>query len=316
LLSVEELQKHELQEERNETKKIVDELKGREGELIAEIEKKKQGTKRLDNAISAAIKKEIEIARKKAEEEERKRKELEQAKKNAELAAKKAADQKVAQDANSGTYGSGNQKVILAGSPKNEPPTVTKPEAPVTTTPVKPKTPVNTGNVAYNPVANEVKPTTSTRSTSSYTPVATPDAGELTKDFETNRGKLPWPVANGVVINQFGKHKHAVATRVEIENNGIDIQTAPGAKARSVFDGIVTSVLVLPGAGSTVIINHGKYFTVYSGLSEVSVKKDDKVSSKQPVGSVLKNEDGLPILNFQVWKGGDKMNPSSWIMAM
>ncbi|HTN17531.1 MAG TPA: peptidoglycan DD-metalloendopeptidase family protein [Chitinophagaceae bacterium] len=313
LLSAEEQQKLALQEEKNETNKVVEELKGREKELVADVENKRKVTKRIDNAISEAIRKEIEIARKKAEEEERKRR-VEEEQKAAALAAAKAAAN------NPNTYGSGPNKVILAGGNKTEPATT----APATTT-TRPNTTAgkpaanNTGGApaTYNPVAATVKPSEApTRTKTTYTPSTTPEVAELSKGFETNRGKLPWPVASGVVIDAFGKHKHAIATKVEVDNSGIDIQTSPGAKARAVFDGTVSSVMNIAGAGQTVIINHGKYFTVYCGLNGANVKKGDQVTTKQIIGTVGNNEDGVAVMNFQVWKGGDKMNPSGWIAPM
>lgn len=310
LLTAEQQQKLVLQQERTETSKIVEELKGREKDLTNEIENKRKVTKRLDNAIGEAIRKEIEIARKKAEEEERKRR-IEEERKAAALAAAKAAT-------NNGTvYGSGANKVTLAGSAKYDVPVPSN-----TATAAKPGnnagTKPATTNNPYNPVAATVNRNTTpaNRTKPSYTPTVTPEVAELSKGFETNRGKLPWPVASGVVIDQFGKHKHAVATKVEIDNNGIDIQTSQGAKARAVFDGTVTNVISIAGLGQTIILNHGNYFTVYSGLNGVNVKKGDEINTKQIIGTVGNNEDGVAVMNFQVWKGANKLNPSLWIAPM
>jgi murein hydrolase activator len=311
LLTAEEQQKQVLQQERSETNRVVEELKGREKELAGDIENKRKITKRLDNAISEAIRKEIEIARKKAEEEERNRS-PEEERKAAALAAAKAA---AASDANS--YGSGANKVSLAGTPKYNVPndaTASKPA----TEPVANNKPASKP-APYHPVAATIDrspSSNSSRNTSTYTPTTTPETAELSKGFEENRGRLPWPVTNGVVIDPFGKHKHAVATKVEIDNNGIDIQTSQGAKARAVFEGNVTNVLTMAGIGQTIIVNHGKYFTVYSGLTNVTVKKGDNIATKQSIGTVGNNEDGVAVMNFQVWRGADKMNPSSWISPM
>lgn len=319
LLTAEEQQKLELQEERNETSKIVQELKGRENDLVKDLENKRSISKRLDKAISDAIRKEIEIARKKAEEEERKRK-------IAEEAARRAAEVAAAQNKN--VYGSGDSRVILMGPEKDEPSSGSN--KPGTGKPANSNTAANTnkntsnqppvtGTKPYSPIANTVKPDAPANNTTrkpTYTPTSTPEVTELSKEFESNRGKLPWPVTSGVVVDQFGKHKHAIATKVEIENNGIDIQTGQGAKARAVFEGTVTNVISMPGLGQTVLINHGKYFTVYSGLTNVQVKKDDRVNTKQTIGTVMNNEDGVAVMNFQVWNGASKMNPSLWIAPM
>ena len=311
LLTVEQQQKQVLQQERSETSKIVEELKGREKDLVADIENKRKVTKRLDNAIGDAIRREIEIARKKAEEEERKRRIVEE-KKAAALAAAKAAN-------NGQSYGSGPNKVTLAGGGKYDVPNTGTVKS-NTTTSNNTNNKNNSNNAStYNPVAATVNrnPSSGTNRTKpSYTPMVTPEVSELSKGFESNRGRLPWPVLSGVVIDAFGKHKHAVATRVEIENNGIDIQTSQGAKARAVFEGKVTTVMGMQGSGQTVIINHGQYFTVYSGLANVSIKVGDNVDIKQIIGTVGNNEDGVAVMNFQVWRGAAKMNPSLWIAPM
>ncbi|MGC4057946.1 MAG: peptidoglycan DD-metalloendopeptidase family protein [Chitinophagaceae bacterium] len=318
LLNTEEQQKTELEAEKNETNKVVEELKGREKELTADAENKRKMTKRLDNAIADAIRKEIELARKKAEEEERRRRQEEERKAAAALAVEKTGG-------SGSVYGSGGNKVILAGGAKYD-----IPAAPATGgTPNTGKTgttaasgannktmAANGSGANYHPVANTVDNTPHQRQRNNYTPTATPETAELTKGFENNRGRLPWPVSSGVVVDEFGKHKHSVATRVEVENNGIDIQTTRGAKARAVFEGTVTKIISIAGLGQTILINHGKYFSVYSGLSSVDVKMGDNVNTKQSIGTVGNNEDGVSILNFQVWKGGDKMNPQSWIAPM
>lgn len=312
LLTAEEQQKLALQQEKTETNKVVEELKGREKELVADINNKRKVTKRLDNAISDAIRKEIEIARKKAEEEERRRR-AEAEQKAAALAAAKAAEN------NPNAYGTGPNRVILAGGTRTNPTTPNNngPIGPKPTVTTNPKT-SGTTPAPYNPVATTVKPggTTPNRTRPTYTPSNTPEVASLSTGFEANRGRLPWPVLSGVVVDAFGKHKHAVATRVEIENYGIDIQTSQGAKARAVFDGKVTTVMGLQGSGQTVIINHGQYFTVYSGLTGVSVKAGDQINTKQNIGTVGNNEDGVAVMNFQVWKGSAKMNPSGWIAPM
>jgi septal ring factor EnvC (AmiA/AmiB activator) len=313
LLTAEQQQKMELQQEKTETSKIVEELKGREKELAADIENKRKVTKRLDNAIGEAIRREIEIARKKAEEEERKKR-IEEERKAAALAAAKASQNNgygasrvtlASDERNNAANAANNPKSNVAGNPKsNATAGNTKPNTSTTST--------------YNPVASTVNrnPSSVNRTKPTYTPSITPEVSELSKGFEANRGRLPWPVSNGVVIDAFGKHRHAVATRVEIENNGIDIQTSQGAKARAVFDGKITTVMGMQGSGQTVIINHGQYFTVYSGLSAVSVKVGDQISTKQVLGTVVNNEDGVAVMNFQVWKGASKMNPSGWITPM
>jgi len=142
----------------------------------------------------------------------------------------------------------------------------------------------------------------------------TPEALKLSNSFASNKGKLPWPVKQGVITAQFGKHPHPVLAGIVINNNGIDISTTKGATARSVFNGVVSSVAIIPGEGKVVMIRHGEYLTVYSYMSEVFVSKGDKISIKQDLG-VLVNETGKAKtqVHIEIWKGMTKLNPKYWI---
>jgi septal ring factor EnvC (AmiA/AmiB activator) len=143
--------------------------------------------------------------------------------------------------------------------------------------------------------------------------ISTPEALKLSNDFESNRGQLPWPVEQGVISSSFGRHSHPVWKEVVINNNGVDIGSGKGAKARSIFSGRVVSVFYVVDKYA-VLIQHGEYFTLYSNLEQVFVKKDDKVVTKQPLGIVqTNNDDGRTEVHLEIWKGNNKMNPESWI---
>lgn len=138
------------------------------------------------------------------------------------------------------------------------------------------------------------------------------------KSFESNRGKLPWPVAKGSITEHFGRNAHPTLDNVFTNNNGIDIGTPKNAQVRSVFEGEISSILNIPGAGKVVIIKHGNYRTVYSNLQEVYVSTGDKVTSKQAIGSLLSDDEGgLSTAHFeihQVINGTvQKINPSLWL---
>jgi murein DD-endopeptidase MepM/ murein hydrolase activator NlpD len=140
----------------------------------------------------------------------------------------------------------------------------------------------------------------------------------LSNSFENNRGRLPYPVDKGFVSLGFGTYTHPTETHVKLENYGVDISTNPGTAARAVFDGKVSSAFFTAGIGWVVIVNHGQYFTVYRGLSNVNVKKDDNLRTKQSIGTVGQNDDGATVLNFQIWKVGSnnkssKLNPAQWL---
>tara|TARA_Y100000589_G_scaffold329530_1_gene376359 strand:- start:1865 stop:3079 length:1215 start_codon:yes stop_codon:yes gene_type:complete len=143
----------------------------------------------------------------------------------------------------------------------------------------------------------------------------TPKAKKLSKDFTTNKGKLPWPVSRGVVSGKFGNHKHAVYEHLTTINNGIDILTNKGTKARSVFKGKVAAVIVLPGGKKAILIQHGEFFTMYSNLAKVLVNKGDEVSTQEDIATILTDENGKTEIHFEIWQGNQKQNPSFWIAS-
>jgi septal ring factor EnvC (AmiA/AmiB activator) len=142
----------------------------------------------------------------------------------------------------------------------------------------------------------------------------TPEAQKLSNSFSANKGKLPWPVEQGVITGKFGTHAHPVLTQVTVKNNGIDISTSEGAIARAVFDGEVSRVIIIPGEGKSVLVRHGEYLTVYSFLSEVYVKAGDKITTKQPLGLLVSDKaNSKTDMHFELWKGMDPLNPEYWV---
>jgi len=142
----------------------------------------------------------------------------------------------------------------------------------------------------------------------------TKEAEQLSTDFASNRGKLPWPVAKGVITIGFGEQEHPTIKGFMINNNGVEISAAKGQNARAVFEGVVTGVTTVPGIGKIVIIRHGDYLSVYSNLQEVLVKSGDKIALKQNIGSIAYNEDAnRNVINFQIWKGQKILNPEEWL---
>ncbi len=135
-------------------------------------------------------------------------------------------------------------------------------------------------------------------------------------------GELSWPVEKGIVLGKFGVHQHPTAESVMFDNPGIDIQTDLNAPVRAVCKGIVSSIFNIDDSNTVVIIKHNKYFTVYNGLKNVSVKKDEKIASLENIGSVRNNIEGKPVLNFQVWKAKrkknspKKLNPENWLARL
>ncbi len=144
--------------------------------------------------------------------------------------------------------------------------------------------------------------------TENPTPRKTPVVSELSNSFRNNRGKLPWPVRNGVVSSRFGRQQHPTLSKVMIDNHGIDIRTNDGADVQSVFGGRVVAVQFLPETNYLIIVQHGNYYTVYSNLDRVYVKKGEEVSIRKSLGKVVGNT-----LHFELWQNREKENPSLWI---
>ncbi len=143
----------------------------------------------------------------------------------------------------------------------------------------------------------------------------TPEEKLASANFEQNKRRLPWPVERGVITDHFGVHEHPVLKNIQVKNNGVDISTAQGTKARAVFAGEVSRVFTVSGGNWAVIIRHGKYLTVYSNLVSVQVKSGEKVAIKQTIGTIGTDsgEDDKTVLKFQIWKENVKMDPEDWI---
>jgi septal ring factor EnvC (AmiA/AmiB activator) len=141
----------------------------------------------------------------------------------------------------------------------------------------------------------------------------TPEVVKLSNDFEQNKNNLPWPVERGYIAEPFGTHAHPTLKGVMVNNNGVDISTQPNASVRAVFKGKVTKVFIVPGMGRIVLINHGKYFTAYARLATVSVKEGTMVDSKQTIGTVETNEEGVTEVQFQIWLMDKKLDPELWL---
>lgn len=141
----------------------------------------------------------------------------------------------------------------------------------------------------------------------------TPEEQLLSDDFSKNRGKLPWPVTQGIISEKFGVNPHPVYKRVMMSNDGINITTSKSSEVRAVFNGVVSDIALMPGINNAVIIRHGNYLTVYTNLVYVSVKKGEKVTTKQTIGKVAYDNEKGSVLGFQVWNNLEKQNPELWL---
>ncbi|MBK9400241.1 MAG: peptidoglycan DD-metalloendopeptidase family protein [Bacteroidetes bacterium] len=142
----------------------------------------------------------------------------------------------------------------------------------------------------------------------------TPEAAKLSNSFSGNKGALPWPVEQGIITGTFGEHPHKEFKNIVIKNNGLDIQSAKGARARAIFEGTVSGIVSIPGAGKAVIIRHGDYLTVYSNMETVSVSSGDKVSTKQAIGTIgTSSEESRGEIHLEIWKNTSKLDPKVWL---
>lgn len=132
--------------------------------------------------------------------------------------------------------------------------------------------------------------------------------------FAANKGRLPWPVEKGFISGHYGKHQHPVYENVTINNKGVYIQTTAGSNARAVYEGEVTTCMVM-GSTYAIIVQHGNYRTVYTGIQTPAVKPGDKIQAKQNIGKIASNpdEDNKTELQFQVWEDRTLLNPELWL---
>lgn len=137
----------------------------------------------------------------------------------------------------------------------------------------------------------------------------TPEAKKLAANFAANRGRLPWPVVRGLVVSKFGSQRHPYALNVIITNNGIDLATEKGIKAKAVFQGKVLQAIRIPGAAFAVIVEHGSYFTVYQNLAKVYVKAGDEITVGQELGLIYTDQQNQTSLHFEIWKTGSNQEP-------
>lgn len=143
--------------------------------------------------------------------------------------------------------------------------------------------------------------------------LASAETVQLSGSFALNKGKLPFPVTSGVIVEKFGEHPHPTLKNVKLPfNNGINISTKPGSNVKAVFDGVVKQVIAIPGYNQCILVQHGKYFTFYCKLSTVVVKVGDKVSTGTLIGA-LDPMGSTATLHFELWNGTTKQNPELWL---
>lgn len=268
VLSSQEVERKSLVGEEDQKRQMVQQLKGHEKELMAQINAKKRESRELSIRIAAVIRREIEEARKRAAAE----------------AAAKAAKAKAEQEA--------REKALAASGG-------TKSGA----------APAPAATHATSPAASSASKT----SRPANVLEDTPESLALSENFESNKGKLPWPVTKAIILDPFGVHQHPVFDKITVDNDGISIGTSTGAEVHAVFDGEVASIFPLSGKW-IVMIKHGQYFTVYANLKDVSVQRGQEVKTLQAIGTVsTSSTEGTSELDFKIYKGNEPVNPELWL---
>jgi len=142
----------------------------------------------------------------------------------------------------------------------------------------------------------------------------TPEAEKLEATFIANKGKLPWPIEKGLVVRKYGKQKHPTLAGITIQSSGVHVATEKQAKARSIFDGKILSIQLLPGRKKLVLVQHGNYISTYQNLENVLVKEGENIKTKQEIGTIHTDATtGKTILVFGIFKEPSFKNPEPWI---
>ena len=277
LYGVEQNERNEITQNKVQQQEKLDLLKSEEGKL-REIQRQKEIERRqLTAKIEEVVRQEIA-----AENERMRKKEAEKARlaqeKKKEEARRAEANAKAASNATASASGSSTPVKTITPSPE-----VTLP----------------------NPVEKAAPKLESA-----------PEVVLANTVFEQNKGSLPWPVPSGAIGSKFGRHAHESISGIEVNNKGVDFITSANAEIFTVFSGTVTSVFNIQGAGMNVIVTHGAYKTVYSGLQNVYVAVGSKVNTKDKIGTVADNGEGY-VLHFELGKvseaGWVPHNPELWL---
>ncbi len=145
---------------------------------------------------------------------------------------------------------------------------------------------------------------------------AATSATQLSGSFSANKGRLLFPVSGRYkIVRQFGRQPHPTQRHVVTDNSGIDIEVPTGTSARAVFDGTVSAIFRQDGFNTIVMLRHGKYLTVYAGLSACNVRQGQHIKAGHLLGSIHSDpaDDNRTILHFEVRDERQKLNPILWV---
>ncbi len=142
----------------------------------------------------------------------------------------------------------------------------------------------------------------------------TPEGRIISSNFLSNKGQLPWPLKEGVVTRKFGTQQHPVVRTTTINSTGLMIATSPNSVIKSIFEGEVLSIYGFKGGNPGILIRHGKYISNYQNLSQVFVKKGDKIKAGEEIGIIFTNGiSGKAVLKFSIFNELKPENPQNWL---
>ena len=145
--------------------------------------------------------------------------------------------------------------------------------------------------------------------------VLSPEARALAAKFELNKGKLPWPIEEGLITRRFGQQPHPTFPGITINSTGLHMVTRRGKSAAAIFDGNILNILVTSEGRKNVLIQHGNYISSYNNLDKLYVRKGDVVKTGEKIGQIFTDKvSGKTTLIFVLYKNTTKLNPSSWIL--
>lgn len=133
----------------------------------------------------------------------------------------------------------------------------------------------------------------------------------ITRNFRAKKGKLPMPV-KGKIVGKFGIRVHRESNNTKTESPGVDIETTANSSVKVVYNGKIVRSFFKPEFQNIVLVQHGEYFTLYSNLKSVVVKKGAIVKAGDVIGKVG-TKNGKTELHFQIWQNGTKLNPEDWL---
>ena len=145
--------------------------------------------------------------------------------------------------------------------------------------------------------------------------ILSPEAKALAARFELNKGKLPWPLRESLVIRRFGKQPHPTFSGITINSSGLHLATKKGAYASAIFGGTVLAIQLTTERKKNVLVQHGNYITAYNNLENSLVKMGDTVTIGQELGKVYTDKvTGKTTLIFLLFKNTTRLNPASWML--